>query len=169
MPSGQNFIMFARRAQPSPDFCQRKIEMSPCAQSKNVPFCRGVGEVHVSLSVPVKRRRAMPPSARAANQPELPRNRYFSITIGNFCWEIPAARRRPLTMSRRGGAWNCRMTGASKARSIPRVPCEPAEGSFQPALAGTAGASELRRRGAAGASALHSKACRRRGLITEAR
>ena len=31
----------------------------PRAQSKNVPFCPGLGEVHVNLCMPVKRRRAM--------------------------------------------------------------------------------------------------------------
>jgi hypothetical protein len=39
--------------------CQRKIEMSPSAQSRNVPFSPGLEEVRVNLRVPVKRRRAM--------------------------------------------------------------------------------------------------------------
>jgi hypothetical protein len=39
--------------------CQGKVEMSPCWQSRNVPFSLGLGGVHVNLRVPVKRRRAM--------------------------------------------------------------------------------------------------------------
>ena len=40
-------------------FCQGKVEMSPRWQSRNVPFCPGLSEVHVNLRVPVKRRRAL--------------------------------------------------------------------------------------------------------------
>ncbi len=39
--------------------CQRKVEMSPRWQSRNVPFCLGLFGVHVILRLPVKRRRAM--------------------------------------------------------------------------------------------------------------
>jgi hypothetical protein len=39
--------------------CRGKVEMSPCWQSRNVAFSPGVLRIHVSLSLPVKRRRAM--------------------------------------------------------------------------------------------------------------
>ena len=39
--------------------CQGKVEMSPSWQSRNVPFCPALCEVHVILPVPVKRRRAL--------------------------------------------------------------------------------------------------------------
>jgi hypothetical protein len=52
--------------------CQGKVEMSPCGQSRNVPFCRGLWELRVKLRVPVKRRRAMLASNPLRNsRPEL--------------------------------------------------------------------------------------------------
>jgi hypothetical protein len=48
-----------RRVQRADFACQRKIEMSPSLQSRNVPISlNGLG-VHANLLVPVKRRRAM--------------------------------------------------------------------------------------------------------------
>jgi hypothetical protein len=39
--------------------CQRKIEMSPSVQSRNVPFHPPPLRVRVNLRVPAKRRRAL--------------------------------------------------------------------------------------------------------------
>ena len=39
--------------------CQGKVEMSSSWQSRNVAFGRRLLEAHVSLRVPVKRRRAL--------------------------------------------------------------------------------------------------------------
>lgn len=52
--------------------CQGKVEMSPCWQSRNVPFLPGLVEWHVKLRVPVKRRRALLASNPLRNsRPEL--------------------------------------------------------------------------------------------------
>src|SRR5438876_570137 len=52
-------ITRAHRSQGEKVKCQGKVEMSPSWQSRNVPFCLRLSEVHVNVRVPVKRRRAL--------------------------------------------------------------------------------------------------------------
>jgi len=44
--------------------CQRKVEMSPSRQSRNVPLCLGLSGVRVNLRLPVKRRRCVKKAQR---------------------------------------------------------------------------------------------------------